>query len=913
MQRAMTELTDEQAEQAALLARIAERAEAKAASRARVTTASTASTASSGSSSSSNSSRSGSSKGSGSSSGSSGSSSGSSGSSISSGDDGKKAILSLDEMVALKKAEKAAANKVVFLTKAQRQEEALARMEEKRKQLQKQRDEARALRASFLNGGSDAGGVDDGGRGGGSSSLSDRDSRDRGGRDRDSASSFDRSRGGGSAGGSHPSSSSTSTSNNNNSSRGTSASAAGDSTEDGGPDTFEHRQQLKAIKEAYLGTKTKKKRIMKPSEKFARIFQFDWEAGDDTSQDLNPLYQERANVALAFGRGYRAGIDMREQRKHNTYMTDLTKFRQQQQRQLEDEQRVAALAAAREGGASASGSGSGNGAGGSGSSGSSGGSGGSGGSGSGSGPPVGAAGAVMSSSERAALERQRAEELDNVRRQQARIADDMDARIAREKGKHWTEKSLEDMSERDWRIFREDYDIRIKGGRATNPIRSWAESGLDERILQAFAAMNFKEPSPIQRQAIPIGIKNRDIIGIAETGSGKTAAFVAPMLTYILKCPLSMRKRTPLDGPLSIIMAPARELAQQIETETVKIAQFLEVSVVSMVGGQSIHDQGFKIREGCDVLIATPGRVIDALENHYVVLNQCNYIVLDEADRMIDMGFESQVNKVMDSMATLLKAEHEEEALEQAKKSETGEQLYRVTSLYSATMPPGVERVAKRYLRAPCIIRIGDEESGKNKRIDQRVLWMTEAEKKKKLLQVLEQFRREYKPADGEERDEVLRTIVFVNQKKACDVVARALQKANFFPTVLHGGRNQDAREAALADFKAGEFDILVATDVAGRGLDIPNVRHVINFDMANDIEKYTHRIGRTGRAGKSGVATTFLTEEDEDVFYGLKQHLKATGSKIPRELDTDPKANAKPGEFVEPRKRKQDQVQFAR
>ncbi len=568
-------------------------------------------------------------------------------------------------------------------------------------------------------------------------------------------------------------------------------------------------------------------------------------------------------MSLAFGRGYRAGIDMREQRKKNTYMTDLTKFRQQQERQQEEETQQ-----------------------------------------------------HMTRAELAEAERKRREELEGVEERQERIAKEMDAKIAREKGKHWSDKPLEAMTERDWRIFREDFDIRVvTGGRATLPIRAWEESDLDPRILRAFADMKFAKPSPIQRQAIPIGLKNRDIIGVAETGSGKTAAFVAPMLQYISKCPLAMRERTDRDGPLAIIMAPTRELAQQIEEETVKIAKYMDVHVVSMVGGQSIQDQGVLIRKGCDILIATPGRVIDALANRYVVLNQCNYIVLDEADRMIDMGFESQVNQVMDAMGSLLKAEAEEEALEQAEKAATGEGVqYRVTSLYSATMPAGVERLAKRYLRSPCVIRIGDTGTGKNMRIEQRVLWMTEADKKKKLLQVMDQFHREFKPPPGEHVPEggpIVRTIVFVNMKRSCDAVSRALGKAGFFTVVLHGGKSQDTREEALALFKAGEYDTLVATDVAGRGLDIPDVRHVVNFDMAGDIEKYTHRIGRTGRAGKSGVATTFLTEDDEEVFYHLKQHLKDTNSVIPRELDTDPKANAKPGEFVEPRKRKRDTVQF--
>jgi len=795
MQRPMSELTDEQAEQAAILARIAERAEAKAASRARAKAVS--SNDKPGSAAHSSNGRT------------------SDGAAL----QDKKAVLSLDEMVALKKAEKAAANKVVFLTKAQRREEAMARMEAKRAELQKQREEARRQRAEFLR------------TGGGGNATGGHRARSRDGRRRDGAE-------------------------HNRFAEAPRAPAAGRNTNDAAApeNTFEHRQQIKAIKELYLGTKKKKKKIMKPSEKFARIFQFDWESTDDTSQDLNPLYQQRANVSLAFGRGYRAGVDMRAQRKKNTYMTDLTKFRQQQQREEEKKR--------------------------------------------------------LSRAELQEAERKRQAELQKVQEQQKRIAQAMDVKIARDKGKHWSDKALTEMTERDWRIFREDFDIRIQGGHATNPLRSWSESSLDERILKAFADMKFENPSPIQRQAIPIGVQNRDIIGIAETGSGKTAAFVAPMLQYIAKCPSAMRLRTPTDGPLAIIMAPTRELAQQIEEETVKIARHMQVSVVSMIGGQSINDQGFKMRKGCDILIATPGRVLDALENRFVVLNQCNYIVLDEADRMIDMGFEDSVNKIMDSMGSLLKAEAEEDALEQAKKSALGVELYRVTSLYSATMPAEVERLAKKYLRSPCIIRIGDEDSGKNMRIEQRVVFVSTADKKKKLTDTIEKFKRDYVYAEGEKDEGFLRTIVFVNQKKSCDSVARTLSAAGLFPIVLHGGKSQDAREYALSQFKEGEFDTLVATDVAGRGLDIPDVKHVINYDMSSDIEKYTHRIGRTGRAGKSGVSTTFLTEDDEEVFYDLKQYLKNTNATIPRELDSHPAANSKPGEFGAKRS-KRETVQY--
>jgi len=219
-------------------------------------------------------------------------------------------------------------------------------------------------------------------------------------------------------------------------------------------------------------------------------------------------------------------------------------------------------------------------------------------------------------------------------------------------GLHWSEKKLPDMKERDWRIFREDYDIILKGGKAPNPLRKWDEAKLPDALFQSIKEMGFERPSPIQMQGIPIGLQRRDIIGIAETGSGKTAAFAIPIIAYLYGLPPSMIKRTPEQGPLALVMAPTRELALQIEQEVKKLAKYTSVGPVgfehqiktlAVVGGQSIEDQAFKLREGIDIVIGTPGRLMDCLESHYLVLNQCNYVVLDEADRMIDMGFEPQV------------------------------------------------------------------------------------------------------------------------------------------------------------------------------------------------------------------------------------------------------------------------------
>lgn len=227
--------------------------------------------------------------------------------------------------------------------------------------------------------------------------------------------------------------------------------------------------------------------------------------------------------------------------------------------------------------------------------------------------------------------------------------------------RHWSEKALEEMTERDWRIFREDYNITIKGGRIPDPIRNWKEAKIPEEILDIIEKVGYTEATPIQRQAIPIGLQNRDIIGVAETGSGKTLAFLIPLIMWIQSLPKIQRMEDADQGPYAIILAPTRELAQQIEEETNKFGNPLGIRTVVVVGGLSREEQGFKLRLGCEIVIATPGRLIDVLENRYLVLNQCTYIVLDEADRMIDMGFEPDVQRILEYMpVTNLKPDTEE-------------------------------------------------------------------------------------------------------------------------------------------------------------------------------------------------------------------------------------------------------------
>ncbi|KAJ5980328.1 Helicase C-terminal [Penicillium waksmanii] len=419
--------------------------------------------------------------------------------------------------------------------------------------------------------------------------------------------------------------------------------------------------------------------------------------------------------------------------------------------------------------------------------------------------------------------------------------------------KHWSEKKLELMRERDWRIFKEDFNIATKGGSVPNPMRSWEESHLPKRLLELVDRVGYKEPTAIQRAAIPIAMQSRDLIGVAVTGSGKTAAFLLPLLVYISELPrldeFEWRKN---DGPYAIVLAPTRELAQQIEIEAKKFTQPLGFNVVSIVGGHSIEEQAFSLRDGAEIIIATPGRLVDCIERRMLVLSQCCYVIMDEADRMIDLGFEEPVNKILRRPPP--------------------------------TMPAAVERIARKYLRRPAIITIGGIGEAVDT-VEQRVEMIPgEDKRKKRLAEIL---------SAGDFRPPI---IVFVNIKRNCDAIAREIKHMGFSSVTLHGSKTQDQREAALASVRNGSTDVLVATDLAGRGIDVPDVSLVVNFNMATSIESYTHRIGRTGRAGKSGVAITFLGSEDSDVMYDLKQMLtKSPISRVPEELRKHEAAQSKP------------------
>jgi ATP-dependent RNA helicase DDX23/PRP28 len=283
------------------------------------------------------------------------------------------------------------------------------------------------------------------------------------------------------------------------------------------------------------------------------------------------------------------------------------------------------------------------------------------------------------------------------------------------------------------------------------------------------------------------------------------------------------------------------------------------------------------MREGAEIIIATPGRLVDCIERRVLVLSQCCYVIMDEADRMIDLGFEEPVNKILDALPVSNEkpdSEEAEDAYAMQHRGAGAHQRYRQTMMYTATMPAAVERIARKYLRRPAQVTIGNVGEAVET-VEQRVEFVAGEDKRKRRLEEI-LHSGQFKPP----------IIVFVNVKRNCDAICREVQRMGFSSITLHGSKTQDQREAALASLRNGSTQVLVATDLAGRGIDVPDVSLVVNFNMATNIESYTHRIGRTGRAGKTGVAITFLGNEDNDVLYDLKQMIsKSSISKVPEEL----------------------------
>ncbi|KAL5710074.1 RNA helicase [Ranunculus cassubicifolius] len=390
--------------------------------------------------------------------------------------------------------------------------------------------------------------------------------------------------------------------------------------------------------------------------------------------------------------------------------------------------------------------------------------------------------------------------------------------------------------------LRLNVDVNVPSGSppAPAPIESFTDMCLHSNIMKDIAFHEYTRPTSIQSQAMPVALSGRDLLGCAETGSGKTAAFAIPMIQHCLAQPPIRRG----DGPLALVLAPTRELAQQIEKEVKAFSRSLEsFRTAIIVGGTNMGEQKSELKAGVNIVVATPGRFIDHLQQGNTSLSRISYVVLDEADRMLDMGFEPQIREVMRD----LPKRHQ-------------------TLLFSATMPVEIETLAQEYLTDPVQVKVG-QVSSPTANVTQILQKVAESEKIDRLLGMLVEA-----ATQGERSGHPFPlTIVFVERKTKCDEIAEALVAQGLRAVALHGGRSQSEREAALRDFRNGLTDILVATDVASRGLDVTGVAHVINLDLPKSMEDYVHRIGRTGRAGSTGQATSFYT--DRDMF--LVAHIK--------------------------------------
>lgn len=446
---------------------------------------------------------------------------------------------------------------------------------------------------------------------------------------------------------------------------------------------------------------------------------------------------------------------------------------------------------------------------------------------------------------------------------------------------HWSEKALLEMNERDWRIFRDDYNITSKGGNMSNPLRAWEESQIPSSVLDVLVKrLGYSQPTPIQRAAIPLAMGQRDLVGIAETGSGKTLAFLLPLLAYIQSIDRSYWKfehtqESNHNKPLGLILAPTRELALQITKEAQKFGEYLGLNTVSIIGGHQYEETIHSVRNGVHIVVATPGRLIDSLERNIISLEKCYYFTMDEADKMIDMGFEKSLQAILGFLPS------NQQLLESVDSRLFGIKK-RITLMFTATISPPIEKITKNYLEDPGYLFIGNANEAIDN-IDQRFEYLGAASDSNedldpkhlaRLLAVLKDHARV-------SRDYSI--IIFANFKRVCELLSYELEGKGFREnTVIHGSKSQEARERAIDAFRTGIASILIATDVAARGIDVPNVSLVVNYQMPNKFEEYIHRIGRTGRAGNKGASISFVDDSDSRILPDLRKFLAKGRKKIP-------------------------------
>ena len=366
---------------------------------------------------------------------------------------------------------------------------------------------------------------------------------------------------------------------------------------------------------------------------------------------------------------------------------------------------------------------------------------------------------------------------------------------------------------------------------------SFSNLQLAPELARAVAEMGYESMTPIQEQAIPVVLSGRDVMGAAQTGTGKTAAFSLPLLQRMMKH--ENASTSPARHPVrALVLLPTRELADQVAQQVAAYAKHTDLRSTVVFGGMDMKPQTLELKKGVEVLVATPGRLLDHIEAKNVVLNQVEYVVLDEADRMLDIGFLPDLQRILSYLPK-----------------------QRITLLFSATFSPEIKRLASSYLQNPITIEVARPNETAST-VSQHFYSVSDDDKRRALRQLIKQHA-------------ITQAFVFVNSKLGCARLARTLERDGLNTTALHGDKSQDERLKALDAFKRGDVDLLICTDVAARGLDIKDVPAVFNFDIPYNAEDYVHRIGRTGRAGASGLALSFVSGNDNRLVVDIEKLIK--------------------------------------
>ncbi len=380
--------------------------------------------------------------------------------------------------------------------------------------------------------------------------------------------------------------------------------------------------------------------------------------------------------------------------------------------------------------------------------------------------------------------------------------------------------------------------------------QAFSELSLAEPLARAIAEMGFSAMTPIQAQAIPVVLQGRDVMGAAQTGTGKTAAFSLPLLQRMLKH--ENASTSPARHPVrALVLLPTRELADQVAQQIAMYAKHTQLRSTVVFGGIDMKPQTLELKKGVEILVATPGRLLDHIEAKNCVLNQVEYVVLDEADRMLDIGFLPDLQRILSYLPKT-----------------------RTTLLFSATFSPEIKRLAGSYLQDPVTIEVARSNATAST-IEQRFFRVDEDDKRQALKQLVRE-------------KGIKQAFVFTNSKLGCARLARALERDGLNTAALHGDKSQDERLKALEAFKKGEVELLICTDVAARGLDIKDVPAVFNIDIPFNAEDYVHRIGRTGRAGASGIAISFVSAKDAKLLAEIEKLIGKKAEVEPIELESD-------------------------